>query len=175
MPQIAQAPPASVIPPRARLPLGLDRFTLGIALAVALLVPLLFIFVLTQPKEAPVDESTPGGVVHNYYLAVQQDDLQRAYAYLSADTRGWLTYEQFSAQVSARPQTRAVRIVNERLEDGTARVAVTVTTYRPTGPFSSGEYSAERTIVLRRESDSWRIALAQPPATPYGPYAPDVL
>ena len=135
MPQIAQVPPASVVQPRVRPVFGLDRFTLGIALAVALLVPLLFIFVLTQPKAAPVDESTPGGVIHNYYLALQQDDLPRAYAYLSADTRGWLTYEQFSGQVSARPQTRAVRITNERVEDGTARVAVTVTTYLPTGPF----------------------------------------
>jgi hypothetical protein len=154
---------------------GLDRFTIGIALAVALLVPLLFIFVMTQPKAAPVDESTPGGVIHNYYLALQQDEVQRAYAYLSADTRGWLSYEQFSAQVSTRPQTRAIRITNERVEDGTARVTVTVTTYLPTGPFSSGEYSTERTIVLRREDGGWRISLAQPPATPYGPYGPDLL
>jgi hypothetical protein len=174
MQQITQERPAAVVQPKERRWFGLDRFTLGIGLAVAVLVPLLFMLVLSQPKAVPADESTPAGVVHNYYLAVQQDDIRKAYGYLSADTRGWLTYEQFSAQVSA-PRTLGVRVQDERIEDGTARVAVVVTTYLPGGPFSAGEYSTQRTIVLRRDAEVWRISLPQPPSGPYGPYVPDVL
>jgi hypothetical protein len=172
--QITQERPAAVVQPIERHWLGLDRFTLAIGLAVAILVPLLFILVLAQPKAEPADESTPAGVVHNYYLAVQQDDIQKAYGYLSAETRGWLSYEQFSAQVSA-PRTLGVRIQNERVDDGTARVAVVVTTYLPGGPFSAGEYSTSRTIVLRHQDEVWRISLPQAPSGPHGPNVPDVL
>jgi hypothetical protein len=157
--------------PAARGVLGLDRFTLGIGIAVAILVPLLFVLVLTQPGAKPLDESSAAGVAHNYYLAVQQDNLSKAYGYLSAETRGWLSYEQFTAQVSSRPETRSVRIQEERIEGDTARVTVGLTLYMPTGPLSSGEVSQQRTLVLRREGDAWRIALPQLPANaPYGPY-----
>jgi hypothetical protein len=43
--------------------------------------------VLRQPAASPADDSTPVGVVHNYYLAVERGDLARAFAYLSSDTR----------------------------------------------------------------------------------------
>jgi hypothetical protein len=176
MQQISHAPTVPPDGPSAPTLLGLDRFTLGIGVPVAILVPLLFVLVLIQPRAAPLDESTPAGVVHNYYLAVQQDDLGTAYGYLSAETRAWLSYEQFAAQVSLRPDTRSVRIQDERIEGQTARVTVGLTLYMPTGPVSSGEVSRQRTLVLRRATDgAWRIALPQPPASsPYGPFDPEL-
>jgi len=171
MQQLTQAPPAPSGEPAPRTLLGLDRFTLGIGIAVAILVPLLFAVVLMQPRATPMDESSPAGLTHNYYLAVQQDDLSKAYGYLSAETRSWLSYEQFIAQASSRPETRSVRIQDERIEGDTVRVTVGLTLYMPTGPFSSGEVSQQRTLVLRREGDAWRIALPRSPAiSPYGPY-----
>jgi hypothetical protein len=170
-----QSPPARSDVPAPRTLLGLDRFTLGIGIAVAIVVPLLFVLVLLQPKATPMDESSPAGVAHNYYLAVQQDDLSKAYGYLSAETRGWLSYEQFAAQVSSRPETRSVRIQDERIDGDTGRVTIGVTLYMPTGPFSSGEVSQQRSLVLRREGEVWRIALPRSPAiSPYGPYNSDL-
>jgi hypothetical protein len=170
-----QSPPARSGVPAPRTLLGLDRFTLGIGITVAILVPLLFLLVFSQPKATPMEESNPAGVAHNYYLAVQQDDLSKAYGYLSVETRGWLSYEQFTAQVSSRPETRSVRIQDERIEGDTARVTIGLTLYMPTGPFSSGEVSQQRSLVLRREGDVWRIALPRSPAiSPYGPYNPDL-
>ena len=95
------------------------RFTLGIAAAALALIGITLMLVSSQPQSQPSDEAMPGGVVHNYYLAIMRDDLRTAYNYLSADTRGWLSYEQFAAQVSSRPETRAVRILDERLEGDT--------------------------------------------------------
>jgi hypothetical protein len=165
-----QARPAVAAPSTSRI-LHIDVFTLGVGIAVAILIPIAFVLVLSQPRAEPASEATPGGVAHNYYLAVMHDDLSAAYAYLSSETHGWLSYEQFTAQVSRRPETRGVRIQDERIEDSAARVTVSVTTYVPTGPFSNNEITSQHILVLRPEGGAWRIALPAPPTTPgYSPY-----
>jgi hypothetical protein len=141
---------------------GLDRFSLAIALGTLLLVGVLFLLVLRQPAETqPMDETSPAGVVHNYYLALMNDDVRTAYDYLAEDARAKTPYDQFARQVSnARSQSsRRVRIGDERVEGDTARVTVR-RTYSTGGglfPFSSGEYTQETTWVLRREQGSWRL------------------
>jgi hypothetical protein len=183
MQQLAEAPATPAAPaggaPVAQAPLarrlGLDRFTLAIAAGVALLIPLLFAIVLAQPRQAqPLDESRPAGVAHNYYLALSQGDLARAYGYLSAEARTTISYEQFAARVTETPERRGIRIDDERIEDGTGRVTVRTTYAVPGGPFPfmSGERSVQRTVVLRREDGSWKIAPPQPFYGPYGPYDP---
>jgi hypothetical protein len=170
MQQTASQPPSAAVPVSKSLP-KVDPFTLAVALGVLVLIPIAFVLVLSQPRAEPLAESTPSGVVHNYYLAVMHDDLSAAYGYLSTETRGWLTYEQFTAQASSRPETRGVRIIDERIEDSTARVTVSVTLYVPTGPISNGEVTTQHSLVLRQEAGNWRIALPEPPATPgYSPY-----
>src|SRR6266566_744311 len=47
-----QSPPARSGVPAPRTLLGLDRFTLGIGIAVAILVPLLFVLVLTRNERS---------------------------------------------------------------------------------------------------------------------------
>jgi hypothetical protein len=170
MQSIVQPRSAPIQEPGSGSSLGLDRFTISIGVAVILLVAGLFVLVLRQPPAQRMDESTPSGVVNNYYLAVQQNQLSQAYGYLAADTRTWLSYEQFTAQVSTRPQTRSVRIDNERLEGTTAVVSVSITRYTPTGFFSNAEVTSSQSLVLRRDGDAWRIALPQPPGGPYVPY-----
>ena len=162
--------PPEATPPSARVPL--DRFTLVIGAAAIVLVAALFVLVLRQPPATPADEATPSGVVHNYYLAVQEKATSRAYEYLSQDTRAWLTYEQFTSRLSARPETRSIRITDERVENenGTAVVTVAITRYLPSGPFSTSEITTSQSLVLRREVGNWRIALPQPSGWPYVPF-----
>jgi hypothetical protein len=87
MQQLTHAPAAPSGGPAAHTLLGLDRFTLGLGIAVATLVPLLFVLVLTQPRATPLDESSPAGVAHNYYLAAQQDDLRGVRLPVGGDSR----------------------------------------------------------------------------------------
>jgi hypothetical protein len=166
--ETTSGPPAQAAPPSGRF--RLDRFTLGIAAAAVVLVAALFILVLRQPAATLADETTPSGVVHNYYLALQQKATSRAYDYLTQDTRAWLTYEQFTSLVSARAETRSVRITDERVEDGTAVVTVALTRYFSSGPFSTSEMTTSQSLVLRREAVNWRIALPQPSGWPYVPF-----
>ncbi|HEX8967933.1 MAG TPA: hypothetical protein VF937_08645 [Chloroflexota bacterium] len=154
---------------------GLDRFALGLVVVVILLVGGLFVLVLRQPAPVPMDESTPSGVVHNYYLAIQQQDLAKAYAYFSEETRSRLSYEQFADRVSRPTGNRGVSIDDERLEGDTARVNVSVTSYYGAGPFSSGQYRSSHSIVLRQEAGAWRIALPLPANSTSPPYLPGEL
>jgi hypothetical protein len=159
--------------PRAGVPVspatlfGLDRFTLSIVLGTVTLVALLCSVILTRPNDSqPMDESRPAGVVHNFYLALLQNDPRTAYAYLSAEAQAKQPYERFATQPSSQRSERRLRIDEERIEGeagtaagDTARVTVRWTT--ASGgffPFSSGEYTNTQTIVLRREGEAWKLA-----------------
>ena len=143
---------------------GLDRFTLGIVTGALALVGALFLIVLAQPDRIePIDESRPAGVVHNFYLALLNDDPRKAYGYLSAEAQSKTPYEQFARQVSSNRSGRRVRIDEERIEGDTARVTVR-RTYSSDGdffPFSSGEYTHEVIYVLRLEQGAWKLAPGQ--------------
>jgi hypothetical protein len=143
--------------------LGLDRFSLSIALGALGLVAVLLLLVVRQPTETqPMDESRPAGVVHNFYLALMHDDVRAAYDYLSTEARSKAPYEQFARQVSSGQSQsgRRIRIDEERIEADTARVTVRRT--RSTGggffPFSSSEYTQEVTHVLKLEQGAWKLA-----------------
>jgi hypothetical protein len=146
---------------------GLDRFTVGIAVGALALVVILLAVILARPDETrPMDESRPAGVVHNYYLARMNDDLMAAYAYLSAEAQARTPYGSFAAgrRPSSSPKAR-IRIDDERIEGDTARVTVRSSS---TGggflPFTPGEFTNEQTLVLRRENEAWKLTQA-----PFGP------
>jgi hypothetical protein len=151
---------------------GLDRFTLLIALGALALVGLLLALVLLRPNDSqPMDESSPAGVVHNFYLALLNDDPARAYTYLSAEAQSKLSYEQFVQQRAGRGTPPRLRIAEERTEGETARVTVS-RTYGSRGgffPFGPDEYTSTQTLVLRREGGAWKLAPDTPPGFfPYG-------
>jgi hypothetical protein len=151
---------------------GLDRFTLLIAGGALALVGLLLVIILAQPRNSePLDESSPAGVVHNFYLALLHEDSLTAYSYLSAEARSTLPYEQFARQLPVRDVPPRIRIIDERIDGDTARVTVR-RTYPARGgffPFGSGESSVEQTIVLRREEGVWKLAPGPTPGYfPYG-------
>lgn len=139
--------------------LGLDRFTLGIALGAVALVALLCAVILTRPNDSqPLDEAQPAGVVHNFYLARLRNDPRTAYGYLSAEAQIKQPYERFAAMSPNQRSERRLRIDDERVEGETARVTVRWTT--ASGgffPFSSNEYTNTQTIVLRREGEAWKL------------------
>lgn len=164
-PSAAAGPPA----PERRLAgwcLGLDRFTLAIVVGALLLALALYLVVLQQPIESrPLDESSPAGVVHNYFLALRNDEVLKAYGYLSAEAQAKTPYKQFASQVAPSSETSwRIRIDDERVEGDTARVTVR-RTYGQSGgffPFSSSEYTSSRVYVLTREQGAWKLAPTGP-------------
>ena len=136
-----------------------DRFLTGILVGIAVLVVIaLVVFFLRQNSQSYVSEESPEGVVHNYVLAVLNDDYERAYDYL-ADLDNKPTFEQFrDAFITGvvNPNNAAVDIGNSEISDETASVEVALI-YNPSDLFSTGYREVQRAILVRQGS-AWKLS-----------------
>jgi hypothetical protein len=136
-----------------------DRFLQGILVFIGLLVVVaLALFFVRKGTATYQPGDTPGNVVYNYALAVQQNDLERAYGYL-ADHDGKPTLAVFLQSV----QNGYLNVGGNALQVGkvtlqgqdNALVEVTLQ-YLGNGPFDSG-YSNQDRATLVRQNGTWKI------------------
>lgn len=136
-----------------------DKFLTGILIFIGLLVVVaLTLFFTRQSTPTYQSDDTPGNVVFNFALAVQQSDLPRAYGYL-ADQDGKPTLAEFTASV----QNGSVYVGGNALQVDTvtlqgqdhATVQVTIQ-YMGSGPFDTG-YSNQDHATLVKQNGSWKI------------------
>lgn len=136
-----------------------DRFLTGILVGIAVLVGIaLVVFFLRQGSQSYVSEEAPEDVVHNYVLAVLNDDYEKAYGYL-ADLDHKPTYEQFRDAFltgTVNPNNAAVDIGHSEISDDTASVEVALI-YNPSDPFSTGYRDTQRAILVR-QGEAWKIS-----------------
>jgi len=148
---------------------GTDKFLMAIVAGVVILVVVVFILTLTRFNAPEYQaEDTPQAVVHNYLLALQLQDYERARSYLSptlpgypADTVQFATDVDRNAWQFARyGDDVSLAVESATVNDDTARVTVRQTVlYR--GPlFSTSETSSNFYVTLRRERSAWKIATA---------------
>ena len=107
-----------------------DRFLLIIlgVIGVLIVVAIVFFFVRrNNPTYKPND--TPEGVVHNYLLALNQENYEKAYSYIAtSDTRP--DYEEFERRmIRKRPQLlqTSVRILSVDITGNQATVELSTT------------------------------------------------
>jgi hypothetical protein len=136
-----------------------DRFLTGILIGIAVLVVLaLVVFFLRQGSQSYVSEEAPEDVIHNYVLAVLNDDYEKAYGYLAAlDNKP--TYEQFRdafLKAVVNPNNAAVDIGHSEINDDTASVEIALI-YNASDPFSTGYRDVQRAILIR-EAGAWKIS-----------------
>lgn len=150
-PSVAAAPPP-------------DRSLLAIGGGIALLVVVAVIaVVLLGSREAPAfSADTPEGVVQRHLAAVEDEDYETAWGYLSADVQSDLSVDEYrrAARDYGYYGTSSRRVLFDRSEvDGDrARVWLTVEEYYDGGPFGGGNtYRSTREIALVREGGEWRI------------------
>ena len=74
-----------------------DKFLIGIIIGIVLLIVIALATVLARKPEAEdyVVDTTPDGVVHNYFLAIQRKDFERAYNYLADDLKSKPDLDEF--------------------------------------------------------------------------------
>ena len=136
-----------------------DRFLTGILVGIAVLVVIaLAVFFLRQNSQSYIAEESPEGVVHNYVLAVLNNDYEKAYGYL-ADLDNKPTYEQFRdafLKGMVNPNNSAVDIGQSDINDDTASVEVALI-YSPSDPFSTGYRDVQRAILVR-QGGAWKLS-----------------
>lgn len=137
-----------------------DRFLLSILIGLAVLALAAVAVVLVRShREGYVDDSTPAGVVHNYILALQRDDIQRAHSYLAeGEYRPSLSeFRSISAYTYGPMYTTSVHL-GETFIDGDEAVVEVVVLNLQSGIFIFDEiYERDEVALLMRQDGEWRL------------------
>lgn len=141
-----------------------DPFLIGIlaGIVVLLVVAGASVALLRQPaRELPAD--TPGGAVQRFLAALERQDYDAAYGYLSDRMARKPTREEFTrhnaTERNYQEQQSRIRIDTEKVNGDNATVTVSITHFSTrSGPFSgSSEYTTSETFTLQREDGAWHV------------------
>ncbi len=145
---------------------GTDKFLIAIVAGVVILVIVVFALTLLQPNRPSYQpDDTPEGVAHNYLLALQLEEYERAYGYLSPTLPGYPTnLEAFERHVrdnrwsfghyddDVSLAVESVDVNNDR-----AKIVVRKTEFYRGGLLDSGQYSTTFDMTLHRQNGAWKI------------------
>jgi hypothetical protein len=137
-----------------------DRFLIGILIFIGLLVvTALVLFFVRQDTPTYGPEDTPDGVVHNYAVAIQNGDYEKAYGYLAdlENKPGYLYFQQGVVSYTSGTNNASLLIGTQHLSGDQAWVELTIV-YAPTGPFSDGGWSNTEKATLVRQNGAWKLS-----------------
>ena len=133
-----------------------DRFLLIILAGIGLIIVMAIVVVMSQSSgsEQYLSDNTPDGVVHNYFLAMQQKEYEKAYGYLADELKNKPDLDRFIIDISNSgiDQEASLKIGDVSQTDGYAEVEVAITNYRAGNIFDSGRYTTNGSVVLRQDS-----------------------
>jgi len=137
-----------------------DKFLIGIIAGIVVLAVAAIVLVLARGHENYLPDDTPAGVAHNYFLAIQRQDYQKAYGYLSDELKNKPSLDQFISVISQNyyQSEAALKIGETTLTSDRASVQVAITNYNGGGPFESNRYSNTDTAQLKRNANGdWQL------------------
>ena len=138
-----------------------DRFLIGILVGIGVLITaaLVVFFIRQGDGQTYMQENTPDSVVHNYVLALQHGDFQKAYGYL-ADEEGKPGFSSFRSYFKTKyngPEDTGIQITGwDEGGDNTAWVDVTTVQVYP-GPFSGVYRNNSVAYLVKNEKGDWKI------------------
>ena len=136
-----------------------DRFLIGILAGITLLVVVaLALFFTRRGASNYTADDTVQGVLHNYVLALQKQDYQKAYSYLAKkpDKPSYDTFRQALLNGYVNPGQSGVEILDTTLNGDEAIVDLAVV-YISNDPFSGGSYRSNGKALLIRQDGQWKI------------------
>ncbi len=141
-----------------------NRWLIAFVAGIVILVVATIALVLsTRPGVSLLPENTPQGVVQRFLLAIQDNDYEKAYRYLSlTDDKGakisydqWLTSKPYPSGSS--PSSWKATLGKTMATGERATVEVTIDVFRPSGPFENAVRSQQVFFQLTRTGESWLI------------------
>jgi hypothetical protein len=147
-----------------------DKLLIGIVAGIVLVVVAAFAILLLRPAPAYAADDTPEHIVHNYLLALQQQDYERAYGYLLPSLPGYpRSVTEFRDHVTGSPwefeqdtQFSTFEIEPPFASDDRAVVTVHRRVFYERGLFGSGNYETSFNVGLQRPAPDlpWKIESA---------------
>ncbi len=133
----------------------------GAAIGVLVIVTVALVIGTTRGNSVLLPENTPEGTVQRFLLAIEQRDYAKAYSYLALDEKGQpVPYEDWvqslPPSVSADSSWKAT-IDKSTVRDSDATIDVTISVFRPRGPFNDPVSSNRVSFTLKKVGTSWRI------------------
>jgi len=142
-----------------------DRILVGIVVGIVILVVVALVAVLAGPEPEYLPDDSPENVAHNYLLALQNMDYERAYSYLSPYLRGYpFTLNKFNENIqdnswNFRSGESVTLSVEKTVVIGkTAIVTISESRFRGGDLFNTGQRTNVFEMKLRLEGDSWKVA-----------------
>ena len=135
---------------------------IGGGIAALVVVAVLAVVLLGSREVQSFPADTPEGVVQRHLTAVEDEDYETAWSYLSAAVQSDLSMEEYrrAARDYGSYWVGSRRVLFDRSEvDGDrARVWLTVEEYYDGGPFGGAStYRSSREVSLVRDDGAWRI------------------
>lgn len=143
-----------------------DKLLAAIIAGIAVLVVAAFIMAVRQPPPEYRSGSAPEDVAHNYLLAVERGDYERAYSYLSPTVAGYPpTLEVFVDEASSfagqdGPGSASTTAVQPATVTGErALVEVRRTSFSESGLFESRQDTSDHVVRLENAGGgAWLIS-----------------
>ena len=140
-----------------------DKFLIGILVGILVLVAAAVgLFYTRQGGQGYVADDSPGGVVHNYVYAVQQEQYEKAYDFLGEGLNK-PTQSEFQSMVSAYRSgytSDAVEIMDTRIfenADGSQEAVVDLAVIHSSqGPFGN-TYRSYDSARLELQDGQWKL------------------
>ena len=141
---------------------------LGVLLVASIVVALL-------EREETLTEGTPEATVQQFLKAVEVEDFQIAYGFLSEELRQECSVQDFVGTNIRNGRLRNDRVTLERTQTlgDTTFVTVRITQFFGSGPFGTSESSFEQRFTLSQEDGAWRFAAYPWPYFQCGPFKPE--
>lgn len=135
-----------------------DRFLMVIVGIIGLLVTVaLILFFVRRNSQNYQPDDTPEGVVHNYVLALNLEDYEKAYSYLAASDRkpDLDEFEREMIEKRTQLQRTSIRILSTQIEDNQAEVILSIT--RELGDPFEPPRSYEQKALLIFQVGTWKL------------------
>ncbi len=147
---------------------GADKLLAAIIIGVLLTVVAAVVIVVRRPPPSYREDNTAENIVHNYLLALEQQDYVRAYGYISPSLDSYpSSVDRFIEQVRGNKYAFPLDDDSITLEidssrnigasDDLMQVSVRQTTFSRGGLFGSSQYSSLYDVQVKRENGAWKI------------------
>jgi hypothetical protein len=139
-----------------------DKFLIAILIGIILLVVVTVVVVLTRApgSEQYQPDDTPAGVVHNYFLAIQRKEYEKAFEYLSDELENKPDLDQFITDIGSNDsgQESALKLGDLSQSGQYTEVEIVITNYRAGSVFDNNRYSTSDAAILRQDNNGqWRL------------------